>query len=259
MGTAFFSLYLVTTNYLLVSMTSRRQSNHADLFCVQQTTASLSYLEVYGFSVDDAGLTNIAPLLGIWAAMLYCGILSDRIVAREVSKHGSKHLPEKRLPVLILSGILGVVGTALFGGCTQDHCHWMGAEIGSFGSEYPAHTFFCFLLCHSALTQPSIDLFGFVCANSIIYAYFLDIYEARTDAVLVILNGTKNIAAFGITYAVIPWNLTAGYTVPFVVMAAILVFAHLLIVVLFFKGTSIRAWSAKQFVSARITHHGDAF
>jgi hypothetical protein len=102
-------------------------------------------------------------------------------------------------------------------------------------------------------------LFGFVCANSIIYAYFLDVYEARTDAVLVIFNGTKNFAAFGITYAVIPWNLTAGYTIPFVVMAAILVFAHLLIVVLYFKGASIRAWSAKRFVAARSTHHGDAF
>jgi uncharacterized membrane protein YjgN (DUF898 family) len=191
--------------------------------------------------------------------MLYCGILSDRIVVREVGKHGPKPPPEKRLPLLIISGILGIMGTALFGGCTQDHCHWMGAEVGSFGSKSFAHTFPHTLPYHSILTQPYLDLFGFVCANSIIYAYFLDVYEARTDAVLVIFNGTKNFAAFGITYAVIPWNLTAGYTIPFVVMAAILVFAHLLIVVLYFKGASIRAWSAKRFVAARSTHHGDAF
>ena len=31
MGTAFFSLYLVTTNYLLVSMTYHRESNRTDL------------------------------------------------------------------------------------------------------------------------------------------------------------------------------------------------------------------------------------
>jgi hypothetical protein len=31
MGTAFFSLYLVTTNYLLVSTTYRCQSSRADL------------------------------------------------------------------------------------------------------------------------------------------------------------------------------------------------------------------------------------
>ncbi|MCJ1301128.1 hypothetical protein MMC08_003927 [Hypocenomyce scalaris] len=215
--TSFFSLYLVTTNYLL-------------------TTQSLSYLEVYGFSVDSAGLTNLAPLLGIWAAMLYSGILSDRLVARATRKHGPKPAPEKRLPLLLFSGILGVVGTALFGGCTQAKCPWIASDIGSFG-----------------------NLFGFVCANGVVYAYFLDVYEARTDAVLVIFNSTKNIAAFCITYAVIPWNASAGYTVPFVVMAAILLFAHLLMLGLYFFGGKLRIWSAKRFIAARDTHHGDAF
>jgi hypothetical protein len=67
--------------------------------------------------------------------MLYCGILSDRLVVKTSSKDGTKPAPEKRLPLLILSGILGVAGTALFGGCTQHHCQWMAPEIGSFGSK----------------------------------------------------------------------------------------------------------------------------
>ena len=103
------------------------------------------------------------------------------------------------------------------------------------------------------------DKFGFVCANSIVYAYFLDVYEARADAVLVIFNSTKNLAAFAITYAVIPWNISAGYTTPFVVLAVILLFAHLLMVASYFNGGSIRPWSAQRFVAGRETHHGDTF
>jgi hypothetical protein len=92
-----------------------------------------------------------------------------------------------------------------------------------------------------------------------VYAYFLDIYEARTDAVLVIFNGTKNFAAFGITYGVIRWNSSAGYKIPFLVMAAILLVAHLTMLTLYFTGAELRRWSAKRFVTARSTQHGDSF
>lgn len=58
------------------------------------------------------------------------------MVVQEAGKHGPKPASENRLPLLVISGILGVVGTALFGSCTQDHCHWMAAEVGSFGSKF---------------------------------------------------------------------------------------------------------------------------
>jgi hypothetical protein len=107
--------------------------------------------------------------------------------------------------------------------------------------------------------EECVDLFGFVCANSVAFAYFLDVYKARTDAILVIFHGTKNFTAFGITYTVIPWNATAGYTAPFVVLAAVLLFAHILILGLYPTGARVRAWSAGRFVEARPTHHGDSF
>lgn len=104
-----------------------------------------------------------------------------------------------------------------------------------------------------------VDLFGFVTANGIVFAYLLDVYEARTDAVLVVFNGTKNLAAFCITYAIIPWNAEAGYTVPFVVMAVVVLVAHLLMLCVYVFGASMRTWSAERFVTAKETRHGDAF
>ena len=104
-----------------------------------------------------------------------------------------------------------------------------------------------------------IVLFGFTSAYSLSYAYLIDIYLARADATLVIVNGFKNLAAFGISYAIIPWNTNAGYTVPFVVLGCLCFAFHLLILLLWWKGETIRAWSASRFVEARETHHGDHF
>ena len=103
------------------------------------------------------------------------------------------------------------------------------------------------------------DLFSFVGGLSVLYAYFLDVYEARTDAVLVIFNGVKNFAGFGITYAVFPWTAASGFTIPFVVLAMIVLVAHLLILALVFVGPRVRKWTARHFVTGRSTQHGDAF
>lgn len=76
---------------------------------------------------------------------------------------------------------------------------------------------------------------------------------------MVIDNGMKNLAAFGISYAIVPWNTSAGFTVPFVVLAVILLVAHLLMALVYFKGEAMRAWTAGRFASAGETSHGDAF
>ncbi len=102
-------------------------------------------------------------------------------------------------------------------------------------------------------------VFSFIGGLSILFTYYLDVYEARTDAVLVMLNGIKNFAAFGISYAVFPWVLSAGYTVPFIVMATVLLLGYLLLAVQYFKGPAMRGWAAQKFETGKPTKHGDAF
>ncbi|KAK5421905.1 hypothetical protein LTR06_000162 [Exophiala xenobiotica] len=217
LNVAFFSLVLVVFSYLL-------------------TTQSLTYLIVYPFSIGNSGLTFIAPLIGVWTAMLFCGLLADRLFMRWAGKEGGRPRPEHRLPLLVFTGPVGVGGLLLFGICTQERCHWIAPLFGSV-----------------------LVGFCFICSLSISFAYLLDVYEARMDTVMVIYNGMKNLAAFGINYAIIPWNTSAGYTVPFVVLAVILAVAHVPMLVIYFKGEAIRQWSAQKFRTARTSHHGDAF
>ena len=102
-------------------------------------------------------------------------------------------------------------------------------------------------------------MFAFVTANSLVQTYLVDIYEARADATLVILNGFKNLAAFGISYAIVPWNMSAGYAIPFGVLAAIVFTAHFPVFIMWWKGEQIRAWSATIWDEAKPSHHGDTF
>ena len=109
------------------------------------------------------------------------------------------------------------------------------------------------------INNSSTALFGFSCAGSIAFTYLVDVYLARGDATLVILNGFKNFVAFGITYAIIPWDAKSGYAIPYSVLGAIIFLAHVIIMGLWWKGAAIRAWTAERYVEARGTHHGEAF
>ena len=101
--------------------------------------------------------------------------------------------------------------------------------------------------------------FAFLVAVNLTQMYLIDVYEARADATLVIQNGLKNLAAFGISYAIVPWNTAQGYEVPFGVLAALVFLAHVPIFVFWWKGPQIREWSGKIWKEARPSHHGDSF
>ena len=104
----------------------------------------------------------------------------------------------------------------------------------------------------------SLVLFSFTASSAILFAYLLDVYEARLDAVMVVFNGVKNIATFAISYAIVPWN-ARGFTIPFVVLGVLYFAAHLLVLIMYFKGEAIRRWTAERFATGHQTHHGDAF
>jgi hypothetical protein len=102
-------------------------------------------------------------------------------------------------------------------------------------------------------------MFCFSCSIAFVQLYIVDVYVARADAALMIMNGVKNVAAFAISYGVVPWNTSAGYAVPFGVLAVLVVVAHVPVLALLWKGQQIREWSAKHFEDAKPTYHGDSF
>ena len=58
--------------------------------------------------------------------------------------------------------------------------------------------------------------YGFICvgltgAASIAMTYVLDSYYPIAAEALLLVNGLKNVVAFGFVHGIIPWTTTAGY------------------------------------------------
>lgn len=138
--------------------------------------------------------------------------------------------------MLLITAITGPAGLVMFGCGMQYRVHWMLPIFGEF-------------------------LMGFssIIAGNITYTYIADSYLERADASLVILNGLKNLSAFGLVYAVNPWNMHSGYAVAFGCLAVILFTFHLPMAILYFKGETIRDWQVRKFASAQVGEHGEAF
>ncbi|KAK0758173.1 hypothetical protein N5P37_009474 [Trichoderma harzianum] len=213
--TIHFSIMLMATNYMLTSNT-------------------FIYTGVYNFDIKQIALTGFAPLIAVWIAIPYCGILNDVVISR--LRKRANFLPEWRLMFFVPTCIIGPVGCIVVGVCAQNGSPWIAPLIGE-----------------------ALVMFCFVTANNLTQTYLVDIYEARADATLVVLNGFKNFAAFGISYAVVPWNTSAGYAEPFGVLAALVFVAHIPIFIFWWRGKEIREWSAKHWKEAKPSHHGDAF
>jgi hypothetical protein len=138
--------------------------------------------------------------------------------------------------MLIVTAIIGPCGLITFGTVTQYKKHWIGALIGQFMVN-----------------------FGAIVAGNITYTYMADVYMERADAALVVLNGLKNLTAFGLVYSTTPWNVASGYATSFGCLAVILFAFHLPMLVLYYKGQAIREWQADTFATGRRADHGKGF
>lgn len=137
--------------------------------------------------------------------------------------------------MLLLTAVMGPGGLVMFGAVVEYKKHWIAALIGQFMVN-----------------------FGTIVAGNITYTYIADIYMERADAALVVLNGLKNLTAFGLVYAANPWNTASGYAVSFGGLAVVLFFFHAPMLLLYYKGPAIRRWQAKTFATGRMVGHGDA-
>jgi hypothetical protein len=92
------------------------------------TSNSFIYEIVYGFSIKQVGLTSFAPLIAVWLAVPYAGILNDWVINR--LRRRSTFQPEWRLGFFLLTAILAPVGSIIVGVCANNKEHWITPMIG---------------------------------------------------------------------------------------------------------------------------------
>ena len=81
---------------------------------------------------------------------------------------------------------------------------------------------------------------GLTSIGDIAMAYAMDSYYPVAAESLLLINGAKNVVAFGLSFAAVPWVEHQGYAAAFGTMAGIMVFALLWAIPLGYFGHYIR-------------------
>ncbi|KAJ6041636.1 uncharacterized protein N7446_010486 [Penicillium canescens] len=163
------------------------------------------------------GLLNIAPLVGLMIGLPIGGILVDKLSARSTQRHGGIHIPESRLLIVTIGGVLSPAGALIIGLTMSYRTHWVGQAIG----------------------WGMLSL-GLTASANILLTYAVDCYPTRAAHTALMVNVIKNLLAFGVSFRSMDWYLRDGPLKQFGAMAGALWASYLLVLPLYLLGAKIR-------------------
>ncbi|KAH8703437.1 serine/threonine kinase 16 [Talaromyces proteolyticus] len=175
----------------------------------------------YNFSVSQAGLTSLSPLILAIIGEVVSGPLNDAICLYLTRKNKGIYEPEFRLVLIVVVIILSTVGFFGFGATVHYQTHWTGPVL-TYG------------LSNMALAFTSTCLYGYV----------LDCYPTLNAEAFVALN-LRNILAFGMSYVIEDWLVNSGVLNVFVVLGSIILATCSLTVPLWIFGKKCRSWTGR--------------
>ena len=158
----------------------------------------------YNFSISQTGLISLSPFILTIVGEVLSGPLNDWICLYLTKKNKGIYEPEFRLPLIIVTIILGTVGFFGFGITVHYETHWSGPVI-TFG------------LANMSLAFASTCVFGYV----------IDSYPKLNEEAFVAINA-RNLLTFGLTYFVNSWLVKAGALQVFCILGALFLIVCLL-------------------------------
>ena len=138
------------------------------------------YVFVWRADLDVVG-NFIGAILG--------GYLTDIWAERQARRNNGIFEPESRLALLVFPTAITFTGLLMIGFACEQKLHWAVIYVG-----------FGFL---------SVGLTG---TANIGMTYVMDSCFAIAPECLLLVNGLKNVVAFGFAYGAIPWSESQGYT-----------------------------------------------
>lgn len=92
------------------------------------TTNPFIYSGIYGFNIKQVALTSLAPVIAVFLAIPYCGVMNDRFVQR--LRKREDFIPEWRLAFFLPIAVLAPVGSIIVGVCAENKSHWVVPLFG---------------------------------------------------------------------------------------------------------------------------------
>ncbi|KAK1829933.1 protein HOL1 [Podospora conica] len=154
----------------------------------------------YNWSPMINGLINIPGLIGNVAGCFAGGWLVDVFCDRMARRNKGVFEPENRLYLGILPLLITGAGCLLFGYGVEQTMHWTTLFFG-YG-----------MVAFSLTAVPTISM-----------SYVSDCLLPVNSDALMLVNGSKNIVAFGFLKGIVPWVMQVGYISCFGTLAGIFV------------------------------------
>ncbi|KAK3306130.1 major facilitator superfamily domain-containing protein [Chaetomium strumarium] len=175
----------------------------------------------YNFTVSQTGLISLSPFIMTIIGELVSGPLNDWICVYLTKKNRGIYEPEFRLPLMVVSLVLGVVGFFGFGATVEYQTHWAGPVL-------------CFGLANMSLVFSATCVFGYV----------IDSYKEHNEEAFVAINA-RNLLTFGLTYFVNSWLEQQGPLIVFSILGGLFVFVSLLTIPLWIFGKKCRSFTGR--------------
>lgn len=172
----------------------------------------------YNFSVSQTGLISLSPFILTLVGEVISGPMNDWICVYLTNKNRGIYEPEFRLPLIILTAILGTVGFFGFGATIHYQTHWSGPVL-------------CFGFANMAMAFASTSVFGYV----------IDCYPHLSEEIFVSVNA-RNLLTFGFTYFINTWLAKNGALVVFCALGGMFLFVCALTIPMWIFGKKIRSW-----------------
>ncbi|KAL1895032.1 hypothetical protein Sste5346_005452 [Sporothrix stenoceras] len=171
----------------------------------------------FNFTAGISGLINVAGIVGNLFGAFVSGYLLDRFCEWRARRNNGIFVPESRLPLVVIPGVLVPVGTLMFGFAAQREMHWAVGYVGY-----------------------GLVSVGVAATGNIAMIYVMDSYYPVAAEALLLVNGFKNVVAFGFVHGIVPWVGASGYEEAFGTLAGLYVAIVGLAIPLYYYGDRIR-------------------
>ncbi len=166
-------------------------------FNVLNGTASLILSGApYNFPPSMVGLSYLSPLIGVFLASYYSGVIGDRIVLYLARRNHGVLESEHRLWLFSISLFMIQSALILWGVGAANHIHWFGLvfAMGAIAAS------------NAVAIQLSIS-------------YCIDSYKDLSGEAMVTVILIRNTMSFAVGYGITPWVVNMGYQNSFILAA----------------------------------------
>ncbi|EME39841.1 hypothetical protein DOTSEDRAFT_137260 [Dothistroma septosporum NZE10] len=178
----------------------------------------------YNFSSGMVGLSYLACIVGVIAASVYTGYLSDWMAIKLARRNRGIYEPEQRLWAFIICLVVLPASLILWGVGAAHHIHWFGLIVAMCGTAF----------CNT-------------CGITLSVNYLVDSYPAISGDGMTTVIIIRNTMSFAIGYGITPWLDGLGTQDCFISAAFVGMAACAVFLVMVWKGKMFRTRSREEY------------